>query len=665
VTSSPSVGSLIASRYELLSRLGQGGMGMVFKARDRMLGETVAVKVLRPEALDSPEMAARFRAEIVLARSVSHRNVCRIHEYGEDGGLCFISMAFVDGDDLKSLIRRGGPLSPVRTFEVASQVADGLQAIHDEGIVHRDLKTSNLMVDRRGIVRVMDFGIAKQWEGGGAGSLTAAGQIVGTPEYMSPEQIRGRRLDPRSDLYSLGIVVHEMLTGRTPFACATPIATLMRHLQEELHVEDAAAAGLPEAVVPILRRALAKEPADRFESARAMAEALRWAQRTSATPHAPEATLTAHGSLDASASGGAGASIEGHTPTARPVPATGVPAPTAAPRLTRERTSSPATAALETRARPRPRSRARWALLGALVGLALVVAIASRLHTREAPRQPDAGRRAEPAVAEARLKVAPQASSEEAVDAPEPPVTATGPVVRTTPAPRVRAAMDLPRSVASPSAPLISVPEGAVAESLPSVESLLRLAEAAIDEGKYGLALDQYGEVLKRDPDQAQALEGHRICAEALAASAGGRAFVSGPSVVLGAVVAPPGPRGFEEGGGVAPRRLEEATPPSVLIEFQAEPRSPRPGETFTIKVFVVNEGGGSERISSLGMTTIVNGGRAAGTVPPLVSEAPPRSRTLVYRLSDMWKSSTATWSLTVDLRTARGETVRSTTEWR
>jgi serine/threonine protein kinase len=271
-------GAIIAGRYEVLSPLGRGGMGMVYKAHDRMLDETVAIKVLRSEFANTDEMAQRFRHEIKLARKVSHRNVCRIHEYGEDAGIRYISMEFVEGTDLKQLAReRGGCLGHEEGFDIAIQTADGLQAIHDVGIVHRDLKTTNIMRDERGLVRLMDFGIAKieaAERSTGAG-LTSAGQIMGTPEYMSPEQCLGEKLDHRSDLYALGIVIYEMFVGTVPFRGDTPVATLFKHIQDPVPFEGLAAARIPLAAVPVLRRALAKNRADRFASASAAADALR------------------------------------------------------------------------------------------------------------------------------------------------------------------------------------------------------------------------------------------------------------------------------------------------------------------------------------------------------------------------------------------------------
>jgi serine/threonine-protein kinase len=278
-------GSLVGSRYEILSLLGRGGMGVVYRARDRVLDEVVALKVLRETADPSDILARRFLTEIKLARRVTHPNVCRIHDYGEEPGLRYISMELLQGNDLRKRLADKGRLPASEAYAITGQVADGLQAIHAEGIVHRDLKASNIMVDERGLVKLMDFGIAKQVQSGGSG-VTATGHVVGTPEYMSPEQARGDELDARSDVYALGVVMYEAFTGRVPFHGRTPIETILMHIHEAPPLDGSEGADIPLPLLPVLRRAMAKEPQDRFESAAEAATALRAAAR------AGEATLS-------------------------------------------------------------------------------------------------------------------------------------------------------------------------------------------------------------------------------------------------------------------------------------------------------------------------------------------------------------------------------------
>jgi len=275
-----SEGAVFASRYEILGPLGRGGMGMVYRAFDRELGETVAIKVLRPDmARESGRVAQRFRSEIRLARRVRHRNVCSVYGNGEDRGLLYICMELVEGENLAPAARAAGGLAPDEGWSVALQVADGLSAIHESGVVHRDLKTANLMRDTKGVVRVMDFGIAKQLGSTGGVTVTATGSLMGTPEYMSPEQLRGEDVDFRGDLYSLAVVIFELFTGALPFRGETPVATILRQLHDAPFLD---LPQLPAPLRPVLARALAKDPADRYASAVEMRRALQAACARSA-----------------------------------------------------------------------------------------------------------------------------------------------------------------------------------------------------------------------------------------------------------------------------------------------------------------------------------------------------------------------------------------------
>jgi eukaryotic-like serine/threonine-protein kinase len=275
-------GALFASRYEITGPLGRGGMGMVYRAHDRELGEPVAIKVLRPDlAAESCRIEERFRSEIRLARRVRHRNVCSVYGDGEDRGLLYICMELVEGENLKRRTREDGGLPEEEAWDVALQVLRGLEAIHEVGIVHRDLKTANLMRDRRGVVRVMDFGIAKHnAEDDAEATVTATGTLIGTPEYMSPEQLRGGAVDFRSDLYSLAIVIHELFTGELPFRGTSAVTTIVRQLQEPPSLSPA----LPESLRPVLARALAKRAHERFATAAEMRQAVEEARLAPAGP---------------------------------------------------------------------------------------------------------------------------------------------------------------------------------------------------------------------------------------------------------------------------------------------------------------------------------------------------------------------------------------------
>lgn len=355
-------GQVLASRYEIVAPLGRGGMGVVYQAHDNVLDEIVALKVLRNDFDDASGVAQRFRAEIKLARRVAHRNVCRIYEYGQHGELHFISMELIKGTDLRRLLRDRGSLPVPEAFEVSLQVLDGLRAIHEAGVIHRDLKATNIMVDERGIARLMDFGIAKQWGLDGPSGITAIGQIIGTPEYMSPEQARAEPIDFRSDIYSMGIVLFEIFTGHVPFQAPTPLQTIFKHLHEPPPLTGAHAFGIPAPLVAVLHKALAKELPERFQSVAELRDAVREARdlSTGMAPMAARSTAMATTTVSPPTM-----QVESTVVVPTPLPLrahvpTSPPAPTPPP--------APAPAAS-----PRPSRGAAWAAVAAVV-LALSVA---------------------------------------------------------------------------------------------------------------------------------------------------------------------------------------------------------------------------------------------------------------------------------------------------
>jgi serine/threonine protein kinase len=276
-----SEGHVIAGRYEIKGRIGKGGMGVIYRAHDRMLDEPVALKVLRQEYLETPGMDERFRSEIKLARKVGHKNVCRIFEYGEAERIRYIAMELIEGRDLKHrLDSLAGGLPVPEAYETAIQTAMGLQAIHELGIIHRDLKTPNIMLDASGRVKLMDFGIAKDATQAAPSRLTSAGFVMGTPEYMSPEQCRGATLDFRSDIYSLGVVFYEMFTGDLPFRAETPVAIVMKQIRDPFVPSDAAVEKIPRPMLEVLHKMLEKRPQDRYQDLAGVIEALQRARAT-------------------------------------------------------------------------------------------------------------------------------------------------------------------------------------------------------------------------------------------------------------------------------------------------------------------------------------------------------------------------------------------------
>ena len=219
----------LGKRYEIVQLLGEGGMGAVYKAMDHEVERMVALKIIRPELAVREEILARFKQELILARKITHKNVIRIFDLGEAEGLKFITMEFIEGKDLSSLIREKGRLSFEECADIMSQTCTALDAAHTEGVVHRDLKPQNIMVDKHGRVIVMDFGIARTVEQGG---MTNTGALIGTPDYMSPEQVMGEKVDVRSDLFTMGIIFYQLLVGQLPYKADTIQGAMFKRTRE-------------------------------------------------------------------------------------------------------------------------------------------------------------------------------------------------------------------------------------------------------------------------------------------------------------------------------------------------------------------------------------------------------------------------------------------------
>ncbi|MCJ7581900.1 MAG: serine/threonine protein kinase [Candidatus Aminicenantes bacterium] len=257
-------GSVFAGRYEIIEELGKGGMGRVYRVEDTKLKQEVALKLIKPEIASDKKTIERFRNELKLARNIRHKNVCGMFDLGETEGAPFITMEFVPGQDLKGLIRQSGQLAVGTTINIAKQICDGLTEAHKSGVVHRDLKPSNIMIDKQGDVRIMDFGIARSLEAKG---ITSAGVMIGTPEYMSPEQVEGKEVDQRSDIYSLGIILYEMVTGRVPFKGDTPFTIGMKHKGEIPQNPKELNPQISDDLSSVIMRCLEKEKDRRYQSA--------------------------------------------------------------------------------------------------------------------------------------------------------------------------------------------------------------------------------------------------------------------------------------------------------------------------------------------------------------------------------------------------------------
>jgi len=261
----------LAARYQVMGEVSRGGMGIVYKARDRETGELLALKVLKPEIAADQAVMERFKNELRLARKITHKNVCRIYDFHRTNGTAYISMEYVEGESLRAVLNRFGGLPLRKALELTRQIAAALREAHSQGIVHRDLKPENVMVDPAGNVKVMDFGIALSL----AVPSSHTGNIVGTPAYMAPEQAEGRRVDARADIYALGLLLYEMLTNHPAFSGDTPVAIALKQIREQPTPPRQLEPAVPAHVERAILRCLEKDPAARFQTVAELESALQ------------------------------------------------------------------------------------------------------------------------------------------------------------------------------------------------------------------------------------------------------------------------------------------------------------------------------------------------------------------------------------------------------
>ena len=288
-------------RYRVERLLGQGGMGAVYLAYDQDLGRRVALKLVRPELTISTETMTRFRQELLLASKISHRNILRIHDLGDAGGMKFISMAYVDGEDLHQLLSREGKLPLDRTLHIARQLCAALDAAHSEGVAHRDLKPQNIMMGKDDHVFVTDFGLAKSLDA--VDGMTQSGAMMGTPRYMAPEQVEAKSVDARTDIYALGLIFYEMLTGDVPFKAETTLQLMYKRAHEIPPAPKTLVADIPDWLNNVVMKCLERDPANRYQSAGAILADIDAQQKPATPPFAEPASLLLRPAAPASGRG--------------------------------------------------------------------------------------------------------------------------------------------------------------------------------------------------------------------------------------------------------------------------------------------------------------------------------------------------------------------------
>ncbi|MGB6867637.1 MAG: protein kinase, partial [Candidatus Aminicenantaceae bacterium] len=269
-------GSTFAERYKIIEKLGIGGMGAVYRVEDTNIGQDIALKLIKSDIASDEKTIERFRNELKTTRMISHRNVCRMFDLAETEGTFYITMEYVSGEDLKNFIRRSGKLDIPKAISIAKEVCEGLSEAHRLGVVHRDLKSNNIMIDKDGNARIMDFGIATSIRTKG---LTGEGIIIGTPEYMSPEQAEAKGVDHCSDIYSLGVILYEMVTGELPFEGDTPLSIAMKHKGEIPKNPKELNTQIPDDLSGVILKCLEKDKDSRFQSAYDVRSELTWIEK--------------------------------------------------------------------------------------------------------------------------------------------------------------------------------------------------------------------------------------------------------------------------------------------------------------------------------------------------------------------------------------------------
>ena len=705
-------------KYQIVRPLGRGAMGMVYLAHDTVLERDVALKVMVSQIGDDPLVQERFAREARAVAKMTHPNVVTVFDLGNHtDGSPYIAMELLKGQDLAKAMRTPPPIALPQKISIILQVLAGLAHAHQAGIIHRDIKPANIFINNDGTVKLMDFGVARLT----TASLTGTGNIVGTADYMSPEQVKGAKVDGRSDLFSVGCLLFEMVTGRRPFHADNLMAIFYKITHEEPAFDQLPPGLEHEALRPILYKAMAKDLTIRYASAYEFAVDLREYLKRHAAPSALEGLLEVE--PPAPIPGGPTLVVGDDVPSSRtfPVsstqrvdlpstagrPATGLGAtapgavsPTV--RAPEMRSPRPATAVPRTpptrvvRAPvPPPSGRKSPVVVAVVIGAVAVVVIAiAALLVRQRPgSEPLPPPSSQAAVTTLAPQAAPTAAPQptpEAAPSTAPSAAAT-PVPTESRRPADRAAADraaADRAAAAEAERLQQAQREAQARQAQEdlrrqqqgqqaqVSQLVGQADAALAGQKYDAAINLYNEALKLDPQNARALQGRSDAVSARALVAAGstgtitaplRSFVPGKTTATSADVraSKDTPDGFEVTPDVQVQRATQAGALPGKIHFNVQPPRVKAGDPYKVRVYFVNEGNAPIQIREMVIGGRVNGRLSAGPVPPLASNVAPQDRVLLREMPDLWKEDTTSWQMEVTVRTARGETYRNDLTWK
>jgi serine/threonine protein kinase len=787
-------------KYDILKPLGKGAMGIVYLAHDTILERDVALKVMVAAIADDPELKQRFEREAKAVARMTHPNVVNVFDLGSHtDGSPYIAMELLKGQDLQKAVRTPPPMLLDRKVTIIVQVLAGLAHAHQAGIVHRDIKPANIFINQDGTVKIMDFGVARLT----TASMTGTGNIVGTADYMSPEQVKGAKVDGRSDLFSVGCMLYELLAGRRPFHSDNLMAIFYKITHEEPNFDLIPEGADYDALMPVLKKSLAKTLDERYQSAYEFAVDLREFLKSRATsasginaleglldleePSGPipepmtdvpaGATLITGDEPEVGATMNLGPTVAGQTsPTVKKPGTMGrATSPTvsgSAPTMRdggRPATRPPTVARSTPAARPTPAyapppqpQGGHPVLYVVLGGMAVLLVVAGgfiywqKAHGEEKPPVTIAQSTEPPATSPVAVPTtipmtqpptpAPQPSVEirgkfmkaaqgafrrgnydEAINEArhalaEDPGDASAKTVienalngqkaelRFRAAESALRSKDFEKAIGEANAGRDLAPwdekapeiltriqqaqrqaaqeateaasRSQAAQSAAQLGGFITQADAALAAARYDEAMSLYDRALGIDSNNLRAINGKSAAVQARALaqasqggggggggtrSGSGRNFASGKTVAASAETRPGGsvPDGFESTPGVDVKKGSTAADLPGKINFEIDPTTPKPGERYTVKVFLVNEGNAPIQVRDMIVSTTINGKRISAPVPAQTRDVAPQQKALVMSTTDAWKEDTSAWAMEVTIHTGRGERYTNQVTWK